>query len=165
MSLLLLALALTPPSAADTVRSATLANAAHHEARITVASLLLGAAWLEAAPGFTDPNTRFERGTERMETRRLGTGGENFRRNPALADRVRDLAGEKGCTPAQLARAWLIRRHGDVVPIPGTSSSTRLEENVAAADVGLTAGDLDRIERRRREARSAANATIPKCSD
>jgi aryl-alcohol dehydrogenase-like predicted oxidoreductase len=73
--------------------------------------------------------------------------GENFLRNLALADRVRELAGEKGCTPAQLALAWLIRRHGDVVPIPGTSSTTRLEENVAAADVCLTAGDLDRIER------------------
>ena len=72
--------------------------------------------------------------------------GENFRRNLALADRVRDLAGEKGCTPAQLALAWLIRRHRDVVPIPGTSSIARLEENVAAAGVGLTAEDLARIE-------------------
>ena len=73
--------------------------------------------------------------------------GENFRRNLALADRVRELAGEKGCTPAQLALAWLIRRHDDVVPIPGTSSIARLEENVAAVDVQLTGEDLDRIER------------------
>jgi aryl-alcohol dehydrogenase-like predicted oxidoreductase len=73
--------------------------------------------------------------------------GENFRRNLALADRVRELAGRKGCTPAQLALAWLIRRHDDVVPIPGTSSIARLEENVAAVDVRLTAEDLDRIER------------------
>lgn len=73
--------------------------------------------------------------------------GENFRRNLALADRVRELAGQKGCTPAQLALAWLIRRHDDVVPIPGTSSIARLEENVAAVDVRLTAEDLDRIER------------------
>jgi aryl-alcohol dehydrogenase-like predicted oxidoreductase len=72
--------------------------------------------------------------------------GENFRRNLALADRVRDLAGEKGCTPAQLALAWLIRRHRDVVPIPGTSSIARLEENVAAIGVRLTAEDLARIE-------------------
>jgi aryl-alcohol dehydrogenase-like predicted oxidoreductase len=72
--------------------------------------------------------------------------GENFRRNLALADRVRELAGEKGCTPAQLALAWLIRRGDDVIPIPGTSSITRLEENVAAVDVRLTAEDLDRIE-------------------
>jgi aryl-alcohol dehydrogenase-like predicted oxidoreductase len=73
--------------------------------------------------------------------------GENFRRNLALADRVRELAGEKGCTPAQLALAWLIRRHHDVIPIPGTSSITRLEENVAAVDVRVTEEDLDRIER------------------
>jgi len=73
--------------------------------------------------------------------------GENFRRNLALADRVRELAGQKGCTPAQLALAWLIRRHDDVVPIPGTSSIARLEENVAAVDVRLTPEDLDRIER------------------
>ena len=73
--------------------------------------------------------------------------GENFRRNLALADRVRELAGQKGCTPAQLALAWLIRRHDDVVPIPGTSSIARLEENVAAVDVRLTGKDLDRIER------------------
>ena len=73
--------------------------------------------------------------------------GENFRRNLALADRVRELAAEKGCTPAQLALAWLIRRHDDVIPIPGTSSIARLEENVAAVDVRLSAEDLDRIER------------------
>jgi len=73
--------------------------------------------------------------------------GENFHRNLALADRVRELAGQKGCTPAQLALAWLIRRHNDVVPIPGTSSIARLEENVAAVDVRLTAEDLNRIER------------------
>jgi aryl-alcohol dehydrogenase-like predicted oxidoreductase len=56
------------------------------------------------------------------------------------------LAGQKGCTPAQLALAWLIRRHRDVVPIPGTSSIARLEENVAAIGVRLTAEDLARIE-------------------
>jgi aryl-alcohol dehydrogenase-like predicted oxidoreductase len=72
--------------------------------------------------------------------------GENFRKNLALADRVRALAEEKGCTPAQLALAWLIRRHDDVIPIPGTSSIKRLEENVGAVDVRLTAEDLDRIE-------------------
>ena len=73
--------------------------------------------------------------------------GENFQRNLALADRVREMAREKGCTPAQLALAWLIRRHDDVVPIPGTSNPARLEENVAAVNVRLSAEDLDRIER------------------
>ncbi len=72
--------------------------------------------------------------------------GENFGRNLALADRVRDIAREKGCTPAQLALAWLLRRHDDVVPIPGTSSAARLEENVGAVNVRLTGDDLERIE-------------------
>ncbi len=73
--------------------------------------------------------------------------GENFRTNLALADRIRELAQEKGCTPAQLALAWLIRRHDDVIPIPGTSSISRLEENAGAVDVRLTGEDLDHIER------------------
>jgi aryl-alcohol dehydrogenase-like predicted oxidoreductase len=73
--------------------------------------------------------------------------GENFTRNLEVADRVRELAQEKGCTPAQLALAWMIRRHLDVIPIPGTSSPKRLEENLGALSVPMTGEDLDRIER------------------
>jgi aryl-alcohol dehydrogenase-like predicted oxidoreductase len=73
--------------------------------------------------------------------------GENFTRNIALADDVRRLAEEKRCTPAQLALAWLLRRHDDVIPIPGTSSVTRLEENVGAFEVRMTVDDFERIER------------------
>jgi aryl-alcohol dehydrogenase-like predicted oxidoreductase len=73
--------------------------------------------------------------------------GENFAKNLQLADHVRDLAAHKGCTPAQLALAWLLTRHDNVIPIPGTSSIKRLEENVAAADVVLTAQELDQIEK------------------
>jgi aryl-alcohol dehydrogenase-like predicted oxidoreductase len=73
--------------------------------------------------------------------------GENFRKNLALADRIRELARAKGCTPAQLALAWLVRRHDDVIPIPGTSSIERLEENVRAVDVRLSSEELDRIDR------------------
>jgi aryl-alcohol dehydrogenase-like predicted oxidoreductase len=72
--------------------------------------------------------------------------GENFERNVALADRVRELAAAKGCTPAQLALAWLLTR-ADVLPIPGTSSIDRLTENVGATDVQLTPAELDDIER------------------
>jgi aryl-alcohol dehydrogenase-like predicted oxidoreductase len=72
--------------------------------------------------------------------------GEQFRTNLAIADRLREIAGEKNCTPAQLALAWLIRRHDDVIPIPGTSSRARLEENVRSAEIQLTENDLDRIE-------------------
>ncbi len=73
--------------------------------------------------------------------------GGAFERNVALADRVRELAATKGCTPAQLALAWLLTRE-DVVPIPGTSSVERLSENAGAVDVQLTRDELDEIDRR-----------------
>jgi aryl-alcohol dehydrogenase-like predicted oxidoreductase len=72
--------------------------------------------------------------------------GEQFAKNLAIADRLREVAEEKHCTPAQLALAWLLRRHQDVIPIPGTSSIARLEENIRAADVFLNEQDLNRIE-------------------
>jgi aryl-alcohol dehydrogenase-like predicted oxidoreductase len=72
--------------------------------------------------------------------------GENFQRNLELVARVEQLAKEKGCTPAQLALAWLLSRGTDIVPIPGTKRRARLEENVAALKVKLTAADLARIE-------------------
>jgi aryl-alcohol dehydrogenase-like predicted oxidoreductase len=72
--------------------------------------------------------------------------GEQFARNLSLADRLREVAEEKHCTPAQLALAWLLCRNQDVIPIPGTSSMARLEENIRAADVTLTERDLNRIE-------------------
>ncbi len=70
----------------------------------------------------------------------------NFRRNLALLDKVGELARAKGCTPAQLALAWLLARDPHVVPIPGTKRRTNLEENVGAVDVRLSADDLRRID-------------------
>jgi len=72
--------------------------------------------------------------------------GENFERNLELVESVREIAEEKGITPAQLALAWVLAQGEDIVPIPGTKRRDRLEENVAALDVDLTAEDLDRIE-------------------
>jgi aryl-alcohol dehydrogenase-like predicted oxidoreductase len=72
--------------------------------------------------------------------------GENFQRNLDLVARVRQLAAEKGVAPAQLALAWLYAQGDDVVPIPGTRHRRYLEENVAAVDIVLDAGDLARIE-------------------
>lgn len=72
--------------------------------------------------------------------------GENFDRNLALADRVRELAAEKGCTPAQLALAWVMAKGPDIVPIPGTRSRQRVAENAAAAAIELSADDIARIE-------------------
>jgi aryl-alcohol dehydrogenase-like predicted oxidoreductase len=72
--------------------------------------------------------------------------GENFERNRALAEHVRDLAAEKGCTPAQLALAWVLSRGDDVVPIPGTKRRTYLEENAAASEIALTDDELERLD-------------------
>ncbi len=72
--------------------------------------------------------------------------GENFRRNLDLVDRVRAIAAEKRVTPSQLALAWVLSRGEDVVPIPGTKRRKYLEENVAAASIQLTRGDLRRID-------------------
>jgi aryl-alcohol dehydrogenase-like predicted oxidoreductase len=69
-----------------------------------------------------------------------------FEANVALVVRVADLAGEKGCTPAQLALAWLLAQGPEVVPIPGTKSCGRMEENAGAAAVRLTAADLARLD-------------------
>jgi aryl-alcohol dehydrogenase-like predicted oxidoreductase len=72
--------------------------------------------------------------------------GDNFRKNLALADRVRELAKAKGCTPAQLALAWLLHQHPAVVPIPGSRSPDRIAENASAALVALDADALARID-------------------
>jgi len=72
--------------------------------------------------------------------------GENFARNLDLVERVQEIAGEKGCTPAQLALAWVLSRGDDVVPIPGTKRRTYLEDNAGASGVELDGDDLARIE-------------------
>jgi aryl-alcohol dehydrogenase-like predicted oxidoreductase len=72
--------------------------------------------------------------------------GDNFTRNLQLVDRVVEMAAAKGCTPGQLALAWLVAQGGDVVPIPGTKRRRYLDENVHALDVTLSADDLARID-------------------
>ena len=71
--------------------------------------------------------------------------GENLQRNLDLVAEVEELAAGKGVTPAQLALAWVLAQGEDIVAIPGTKRRTRLEENVAGADVELTADDLTQI--------------------
>jgi aryl-alcohol dehydrogenase-like predicted oxidoreductase len=71
--------------------------------------------------------------------------GANFAKNLQLVDKVTQIASEKHCTPAQLALSWLMAQDAHIVPIPGTTHAKRLEENIAAADVALTAADLTRI--------------------
>ncbi len=72
--------------------------------------------------------------------------GENFDRNLQLVERVREIAGEKGVGPSQLALAWLLHQGNDLVPIPGTKRRKYLEENAAATGVELTDEDLARID-------------------
>jgi aryl-alcohol dehydrogenase-like predicted oxidoreductase len=72
--------------------------------------------------------------------------GENFTRNLELVDRVKDLADEKQCSPAQLALAWLLAQGEHIVPIPGTKKRERLDENLGAAAVELSAEDLARLD-------------------
>ena len=71
--------------------------------------------------------------------------GEAFTANLRLVDAVRSLAEEKGCTPGQLALAWVMAQGPDVVPIPGTKRRPYLEENAAACAVELSAEDLRRL--------------------
>jgi aryl-alcohol dehydrogenase-like predicted oxidoreductase len=73
--------------------------------------------------------------------------GENLKTNLKLAEKVREIAEEKGITPAQLALAWVLVQGEDIVPIPGTKRRAYLEENAAAVDVELTEEDLARITR------------------
>ena len=72
--------------------------------------------------------------------------GDNLQANLRLADKVREIAGERGVTSAQLAIAWLLAQGESLVPIPGTKRRTYLEQNAASVDVELTADDLARID-------------------
>jgi len=71
--------------------------------------------------------------------------GENFQKNVDLVAKVEEIAREKGCTPSQLALAWVLAQGEEIVPIPGTKRRKYLEENVGALNVKLTADDLRRI--------------------
>jgi aryl-alcohol dehydrogenase-like predicted oxidoreductase len=77
----------------------------------------------------------FRRGVERFQ-------GENFQKNVDLVRKVEEIAQQKGCTPSQLALAWVLAQGEDIVPIPGTRRRANLEQNVGALNVKLTAEDL-----------------------
>ena len=70
---------------------------------------------------------------------------EAMEKNQAFVDLLKRVAAEKGATPAQIALAWLLAQRPYLVPIPGTTKLHRLDENIAAASVELTGGDLDEI--------------------
>jgi aryl-alcohol dehydrogenase-like predicted oxidoreductase len=72
--------------------------------------------------------------------------GDNLEANLRLVERVREIAADVGCSPVQLALAWLLHQGDDVVPIPGTKRVKYLEENAAAAGVTLTEEQLAALD-------------------
>jgi aryl-alcohol dehydrogenase-like predicted oxidoreductase len=85
------------------------------------------------------PEGDFRRGDPRYQ-------GENFDKNVRAASVVRDMAERKGVKPGQIALAWLLHKGDDIVPIPGTKRRTYLEENLAAADIALTKGEMATLD-------------------
>ncbi len=111
----------------------------------------LGIAFVAYSPlgrGFLTGNIRKAEDLDASDFRRNSPRfqAEALDANLRLADRVRAIASERGCTPAQLALAWLLARGEDIVPIPGTRSIQRLEENLGALDVRLSAEDVARLD-------------------
>jgi len=90
--------------------------------------------------GKIDETTSFAKDDFRNSVPRFSV--EARKANQSLVDRLQAIASAKGVTPAQIALAWLLAQRPWIVPIPGTTKSHRLEENVGAADVALTAEDL-----------------------
>jgi len=101
----------------------------------------LGRGFLSGAVRTLDglPSNDFRRTLPRFEA-------ANFQRNLGLADGLGSIASDVGCSPAQLALAWVLAQGDDIVPIPGTKRVRYLEENVAATELRLTRATLDRLE-------------------
>src|SRR5205085_1689901 len=93
--------------------------------------------------GTIDENTTFDSTDFRNTVPRFSP--ENRKANQAVVDLVGSIAATKGITPAQLALAWVLAQRPWIVPIPGTTKLHRLEENLGAANVELSAGELRQI--------------------
>lgn len=93
--------------------------------------------------GTVDTSTTFAANDLRAQIPRFS--GEALGHNLALVEEVKTIAAAKGVTPGQIALAWLLAQQPWIVPIPGTTKAHRLEENVAAADITLTDGELDQL--------------------
>jgi aryl-alcohol dehydrogenase-like predicted oxidoreductase len=94
--------------------------------------------------GKIDETTTFDPSDFRNTVPRFSP--ENRKANQDVVDLVKRIAAAKGVTPAQIALAWLLAQKPWIVPIPGTTKLHRLDENLGAADVALTADDLRQIE-------------------
>ena len=121
------------------------------EAEIIPALSELGIGFVPFSPlgkgfltGTIDTTTTFEKGDFRNTIPRFGADARAA--NQAMVDLLARIAGRLRATPAQVALAWLLAQQPWIVPIPGTRKLARLEENLAAAGLELTAADLDEIE-------------------
>ena len=94
--------------------------------------------------GKIDENTTFDKDDFRATVPRFSS--EAMKHNRALVDRLETLARQKNATPAQIALSWILAQKPWIAPIPGTTKVHRLKENVAAARIELTKGDLKEIE-------------------
>jgi aryl-alcohol dehydrogenase-like predicted oxidoreductase len=94
--------------------------------------------------GKIDATTQFDKSDFRNRVPRFEAGA--LKANLALVDLIKAIAADKKATPAQIALGWLLAQKPWIVPIPGTRSLTRLEENLGGADIELNADDLQRIE-------------------
>jgi aryl-alcohol dehydrogenase-like predicted oxidoreductase len=92
----------------------------------------------------TDPQTQLEKGDIRHGMPRFNT--ENYPKNMALFAEYSNIAKEVGCTPAQLALAWLLAKGEHIIPIPGTRHVAFAEENFGAIDVELTASQIASLD-------------------
>ena len=122
----------------------------HVEEEILPTCRELGIGFVPYSPlgrGFLTGNFRspddFPEGDWRRNSPRFQ--GDNFKENLKIADTVSQLAKSHGCTPAQMALAWILAQGEDIIPIPGTKKLKYLEENAAAVEVQLTAEEIDQL--------------------
>jgi aryl-alcohol dehydrogenase-like predicted oxidoreductase len=121
------------------------------EAEVLPACRELGIGFVPYSPlgrGFLSGRFKSPEELDEGDFRRRGPRftGENLKANQRLAEKVAEIAEEKGVTPAQLALGWVLARGEDLVPIPGTKRRSYLEQNAAAVDVELSAEDLERLD-------------------
>jgi aryl-alcohol dehydrogenase-like predicted oxidoreductase len=121
-----------------------------HEAEVLPIVRELGIGFVAYSPlgrgfltGTVDEASEFIEGDTRRRHPRFTR--ENIERNSRIAAKLNEIAGEKGCTPAQVAIAWVAAQGDDIVPIPGTKQRRYLEENAAAMEISLAPDELDRI--------------------
>ncbi|BDZ48585.1 hypothetical protein GCM10025867_08260 [Frondihabitans sucicola] len=94
--------------------------------------------------GTAKPASEYGENDMRRDDARWQPG--NYEKNLEATHQLTELAESKNATVSQLALAWILAQGDDIVPIPGTRSATRVDENVAAVDLDLTAADLARIQ-------------------